>query len=417
MKRRPLLWLILILFLAACSSPSPSNPPAVTPTANLPTVTPLPPTQTPASAAAAPAETPPPQLSAQSTFEVIAALRAYVLIVEEWIEKTASLEERQAVLAPLIEYGQRPLGKIFDHYIPDDQLQAEWFAARDAFMEFDQSAFAWAIGQSTHEEFLPLLAQVSEITQEMMKDAEKAAQASGLDPSIYGPDYTGATRAVASLLPELSFQPLAAIPPAGDLNPALQLAQITPFVFSFAGSEIFFTIGTIENASATPQQNVEVEVQYFNFLDEHLGTVRGRLLADIANPAGVYPFIAAELVAGEEEALKDWTRYEAAAFSFPVSVESYQAFDLVLTLSEEIDQQIVLRGQLTNTGGQAVELADVRIGAAAFDAAGVLVAVGDGSPASAGALSPGASAAFTIVIQAANGEPASYQFFAEVVPE
>jgi hypothetical protein len=191
--------------------------------------------------------------------------------------------------------------------------------------------------------------------------------------------------------------------------------EITPFVFEFAGSEVFFTVGTIENTSAFPQQNVTVEVAFYNFLDEHLGTIRGRLLADVANPGSTYPFIAADVVAGEEAALKDWTRFEALAYSYPIAQASYQEFSFENSTAAQIDGALILEGQLTNTGTQTIDPGLIRIGVSAFDSAGALVGAGDGSLYLEDLLSPNQSAAFEVTIQVTNAPPTSFEFFAEKV--
>ena len=421
MNPRHIPWLTMIvvavLTLTACSS-APAVTPSAPPATPIPaTATPIPATNTPQSAEPDPTTTSIPQLDTQSTFAVIAAIRAHILIVAEWADKDISPAERQAIMVPLMDYSFQPLLTLSDLYTPADPLAGQWHAAFRTSNGFYLTTMAWATGESPDEEFFPELEAESTAIQEILEEAVPIATSDGVDPAQYGPDYAGANEAAAALLPEITVEPLPESPTPGELNPALLPVQITPFVFDFAGSEVFFTIGTIENTSTVPQQNVEVEVAYFNFLDEHIGTVRGRLLADVASPGGVYPFIATDVVAGEEAALKNWTHYEVSAFSYPTSGESYQKFEIAIPTSNDLGGKYYLYGQITNIGDQPVGIQHIRIGAAAYDAAGALIAVGDGWVGPDGILSPGDSTPFSLIIQAYNGEPASYQFFAEVVGE
>jgi hypothetical protein len=351
------------------------------------------------------------QLSARSTFEMIAAMQAYMLILEEWVAKDISLAEQQAVLSPLIEFGILPLGYIFDQYAPDPQLTADWNTASEIYRRFLPSK----LDSTTSGELTAMVEEIGLSSTAMIQNAALTASSLGVDTSIYGPGYAGAIEAAHALLPELAVEPQAELPIPGDLNPEMLPIQIIPFTFDFAGSEIFFTIGMIENSSSIPQQNVTIEVTYFNFLDENLGTVRGRLLADVANPGGNYPFIATDVISGEEVALKDQTRFEVAIFSSPTEDKSYQAFELTVSSSQEINGEILLRGQFTNTGDQALDLERIRIGAAAYDQGDILIGVGEGRLTSEGDLAPGGTAAFEVIIQVLNGTPASYQLFAEAV--
>ena len=79
--------------------------------------------------------------------------------------------------------------------------------------------------------------------------------------------------------------------------------------------------------------------------------------------------------------------------------------------SRAADGEYFLTGKLANTGSQETDPANIRIGVAAYDAAGTLVGVGEG------ALIPGSVDSFEAVIQVLAGEPASFEFFAELIPD
>ena len=352
--------LLALLLLAACS-PGQLSTPIVNPTTLPPTSTPIPPTDTPAPTdITTPTETPVPLLSPQATFEVIAAVHAYVLIVEDYETKDISPEERQAIISPIIEFGVLPLGYFFDQSTPDPQLAGEWRTADGVYRAL-------------------LLNEIDLAAEEMIESAAETAKELGVETAQYGVDYAGAIDAANALLPEIATQPLPESPALGKLNPELIPVQITPFVFDFAGSEVFYTIGTIENTSTTPQQNVTIEITYYNFLDEHIGTVRGRLLADVANPGSIYPFIATDVIAGEEAALMDQTHYEVTVYSAPAERESYQDFEISLQTFQEISGEYHLICQITPIGDQALDPQHLNIGVTAYDANQNLVGVGGGT--------------------------------------
>jgi len=260
----------------------------------------------------------------------------------------------------------------------------------------------------------------------MIEGAVLAAGPLGVDISRYGPGYAGAVEVVFTLQPEM---PPAAVesftvPGSDPLEeaPDLQAVEVSPFLYSFAGSEIFLVIGRIENAGAQPQQDVEVEIRFYNFLDEHLGTSRGRLLAGTANPGGTYPFSASTVTEGEEAALKDWTRYEVAVYARPADAESYQDFELVSSaVAPDSSGRFVIEGQLTNTGGSVVQAGEIRVVVMAFGNDGGLVGVGEGGALAEGpeltgsALAPGGTLNFQVVIEALSAAPAEFHFFAEVI--
>ncbi len=321
MKPLHLSILLILLILTACS-PAQQSTPVVNPTPLQPTATLIPPTETPPTEIHAPTETAIPQLSAQSTFEVIAAMHAFVLIVEDYVAQDISPAEQEAIISPIIEFGILPLGYFFDQSSPNPQLADEWQTAAGIYRSL-------------------LLNEISPASGEMIESAASSAADLGVDTTQYGQDYASAIDAANALLPDIAIIPFPEPPARGELNPELIPVQITPFTFDYAGSEIFYTIGTIQNTSAAPQQNVTIEVAYYNFLDEHIGTVRGRLLADVANPGSIYPFIATDIIAGEEAALKDQTRYEVAVFSIPAEAESDQAFEISLQSIQEYQGKFI----------------------------------------------------------------------------
>ena len=163
---------------------------------------------------------------------------------------------------------------------------------------------------------------------------------------------------------------------------------------------------------------VEVEIRFFNFLGEHLGTLTGRLLAQVALPGSVYPFSASVLTEGEEEALQDWTEYEVTVLSQPVSSGTvpYQDFSLdVSSARRDSSEAVFIEGGITNQGAETVAIEDVRIAVIALDTAGKLVGVGSGSVSGEGSLSPGQSVPIQATIEALSGEPVTYRLFAEVI--
>jgi hypothetical protein len=412
--------MIAILILAACS-PAPiadndtSGPSTLIPPTNTKSPpTEIPPTETP-SIEAVSTQTAIPQLSARSTFEVISAVHGHILFIEEWQVADVSLYERQAVLYPQLEFMFSMLEKVFKYYRPHPDLANRWDLAERVFTELMPVSLGWASGEIPTENFQPKFSELNFRITETTENATSTAEELGVDTSQYGTDFTRAIQAANALLAELAIGPLPELPGRGDLNPEMIPIQITPFIFDFAGSEVFFTIGVIENISDIPQQNATIEVTYFNFLDENLGTVRGRLLADVANPGGSYPFIATDVIYGEEAALKDQTRYEMVVFSSPAEAESYQAFELSVSSSQEYNGELLLLGQLTNTGDTTLGLERIHIGAAAYDQVDILIGVGEGRPTDEGDLAPGSATTFEIIIQTLAGEPTSYQLFAEAV--
>jgi len=193
---------------------------------------------------------------------------------------------------------------------------------------------------------------------------------------------------------------------------------LNPFVYPFAGMDVFLTIGMLENTSPQAQERVEVEIKFFNFLGEHLGTMAGRLLARVALPGKVYPFSASIVTEGEETALKDWVEYVVTVYSqpFPAAETAYQDFDLsISSASQDTSGSHLIKGTMTHLGSETVPSEEVRIGVMAFDSAGELVGVGNGFVLSGESLSPGMSVDFQAVLEAVSGEPANYLLFAEAV--
>ena len=417
-----LLALLALLLLTACA------PAAETPTAAPTTAPTIQPTATPTLQPSVPAPEPTavPVLDAETTFQVVAAVHAYVLMLDEWADQSITLFERQAMLQPVIEIGMAPLGGILADYTPEPALAASWAAAADLHANLYPQALDWVTGNLADQAFIELLAEIRETARQMIEGAVLAAGPLGVDTGQYGPGYAGAVEVVFTLQPAEASPTAEAfiLPDAGPLEeaPGLQAVEVRPFLYSFAGSEIFLVIGLVENTGVQPMQGIEVEVRFYNFLDEHLGTSRGRLLAGTANPGETYPFSASTVTEGEEAALKDWTRYEVTVYARPAAAESYQDFELVSSaIAPDSSGRFIIEGQLTNTGDQVVQAGEIRVGVMAFGSEGDLVGVGEGATLAAGpeltgdALAPGGTLNFQAVIEAVSGAPAEFRFFAEVI--
>lgn len=414
--------LLILLLLTACApaaevptaapTTAPATQPSPTPTPEHPEPT-LEPTAVPA-------------LDAQTTFEVVAAVHAYVLMLDDWADQSTTLFERQAMLQPVIEIGMAPLGGILADYTPEPALAASWAVAADLHADLYPQALDWVTGNLADQAFIESLAEIRETSRQMIEGAVLAAGPLGVDTAQYGPGYAGAVEVVFTLQPAEASPTAEAfvLPDAGPLEeaPGLQAVEVRPFLYSFAGSEIFLVIGLVEHSGVQPMQGVEVEVRFYNFQDEHLGTSRGRLLAGTANPGETYPFSASTVTEGEEAALKDWTRYEVTVYARPVEAESYQDFELVSSaIAPDSSGRFVIEGQLTNTGDRVVQAGEISVGVMAIGSEGDLVGVGEGVALAAGpdltgdTLAPGGTLNFQIVIEAVSAAPAEFRFFAEVV--
>ncbi len=359
-------------------------------------------------------------LDLQASFEVIAAVHAYVLQVDDWAGQGLSLFERQAVLQPVLELGMGPLNQILMSYTPKSELAGDWEAASEVYAQFYPLALDWAEGGIDDAVFFQAMADIRASSDQMIGSAEKHTAAMGYGFN-YGSGYIGALGVVFTLYPEPDGpveESLAADEVPLEPTPNLLAVEVVPFLYPFAGSDIFLVIGQVEHIDLRPLRDVEVEVLFYNFLDEHLGTVRGRLLAGTANPGEAYPFSASTVTEGEEAALKDWTRYEVVVYARPAESEGYQDFELVTTAAtQDGSGRYLIEGELTNTGDLAVPADHVRVGVTAFDSLGSLVGIGDGLALGADPIPPGGVVPFTAVIEAVSGDPADFQFFAEYLPE
>ena len=417
--------LILLILLSACTSAEELSTPAATITPQVqPTATRLPDSPQPTAAS-----TPVPALGAQTTFEVVAAMHAYVLMLDDWADQGVTLFERQTMLQRVLEIGMSPLGDILAEYNPDPGLADSWISAAEVYTELYPQAHAWVAGDLSDQDFIELMSGIREVSRQMIEGAVLAAGPLGVETSRYGPGYAGAVEVAFTLQQDVfpsadagSFAFSSPVPL--EEMPVLQAVEVQPFLYPFAGSEILLVIGLVENTGLQPQQGVEVEIRFYNFLDEHLGTSRGRLLAGTANPGGIYPFSTSTVTEGEETALKDWTHYEVTVYARAVESESYQDFDLVSSaVAPDSSGRFAIEGELTNTGDKAVQIEAIRVGVMALGGEGGLVGVGQGAPLAAGpdltggVLAPGDSVHFQAVIEAVSAPPAKFQFFAEVVSE
>jgi len=413
---------LALLLLNACA------PSAGTPTAAPTTVPTIQPTATSSPQPSEPTLelTAVPGLDAKTTFQVVAAVHAYVLMLDEWAGQGITLFERRAMLQPVIEIGMAPLGGILANHTPEPALAASWAAAADLHAALYPQALDWVTGNLSEQVFIETMTEIRESSRQMIEGAVLAAGPLGVDTSQYGPGYAGAVEVVFTLQPAEASPTVEAfvLPDSGPIEEAsdLQAVEIRPFLYSFAGSEIFLVIGLVENTGVKPMEGVEIEIHFYNFLDEHLGTSRGRLLAGTANPGETYPFSASTVTEGEEAALKDWTRYEVNVYARLAEIESYQDFDLVSSaIAPDSSGRFIIEGQLTNTGNQVVQAGEIRVGVMAFGSEGDLVGVGEGVVLTEGpeltgsALAPGGTLNFQAVIEAVSAAPAEFRFFAELV--
>jgi len=370
-----------------------------------------------------PTLTPQNQLDASTTFEVLAALHAHILEIEGWLPQGLSSFERQAVIQPLAELSIRPLGAIFQEYSPQPGLAASWQQAADLYQDFYPRLDDWVDGDLDDVAFTDMMAGFSGRSAALIAEAGQVAAGLDVEISQYGDQYALAKGVVFQLSAGDISQAAGGQEESralGDLqeNPALVVREMNPFVYPFAGMDVFLTIGLLENTGAQAQERVEVEIRFFNFLGEHLGTLTGRLLAQVALPGSVYPFSASVLTEGEEEALQDWTEYEVTVLSQPVSSGTvpYQDFSLdVSSARRDSSEAVFIEGGITNQGAETVAIEDVRIAVIALDTAGKLVGVGSGSVSGEGSLSPGQSVPIQAFIEALSGEPVTYRLFAEVI--
>lgn len=415
----------LLCLAVACSAPVDEPAPATMPIqeegAGLPTFT-LEPKPVPATPEAVPTPTPENQLDAASTFEVIAALHAHILEIQGWLPKGLSIFERQAVVRPLAELSILPLGDILRAYIPQSDLAGGWQQAADLYQDFYPQLASWADGDLDDDSFSDIMAGLSSHSSALIAEVGQIAAGLGVETSQYGEQYALAKSVVFQLTAGIVQQTTGTGAESGEIaelqqNPALVVRELNPFIYPFAGMDVFLTIGLLENTGTQAQERVEVEIMFFNFLGEHLGTMTGRLLAQVALPGRVYPFSASIVTEGEEEALKDWTEFEVTVLSQPVADAevSYQDFSLsVSSTRQDGAGRVFIEGSLTNQGAQPVALEDVRLAVMAFDADGKLVGVGNGAALGTGSLNSGQMAPIQAVIESFSGEPSTYRLFAEV---
>ena len=415
----------LLFLVAACAAPSGETVSATLPNqeeqAALPTFT-LEVQPTPAATEVEPPPTSLNQLDAGTTFEVIAALHANILEIEEWLPRGFSVFERQAVVQPLVELSILPLGGILREYTPHSDLAGSWQQAAELYHDFYPQLSAWADGDLDDSSFSDILAGLSNRSSALIAEAGQIAAALDVETSQYGEQYALAKSVVFQLTSGLAQSFDGTEAEGGELaglqeQPALVVRELNPFIYPFAGMDVFLTIGLLENTGTQAQERVEVEIRFFNFLGEHLGTMTGQLLARVALPGNIYPFSASIVTEGEEEALKDWTRYEIAILSRPVNPGqvTYQDFSLGVSSSRQGGVGgILIEGSLTNQGAQTVALEDLLIGVMALDADGKLVGVGNGAALGGGSLTSGQTAQFQAVIESLSGQPSTYRLFAEV---
>ncbi len=409
---RLFLIVILSISLSACG-PTTAAPAELTssPAQILPT--PPPPEELPTPA---PTQTPTPDapLDGQTTFAVIAAVQGSIATIQLWVQQGLSVFERQAVVRPLAETSVAPLGDILQNFTPAPALAESWTQAADLQAQFYPLLQSWIEGEIDDTAFGQSLDNLTAQTGQMITTAEEIAQTQlGVDTTLYGPDYTLANDIVFVLSPLIG----------GNTNPQdsapqetsdLVVQQLIPFTYSFAGTDIFTVIGLLENTGSTAQSDVEIEVHFYDDEDTLLGVTTGVLAASTALPGRAYPFNASTITQGEEKHLFNWTRYETRILARESDSVTYQDFTLTAASTETTSLgEITLAGTLTNSGSQTVPVGVVHIGVAAYAADGSLIGVGTGTAALLAELTPGGSADFQASIAALNGEPASYQFFAE----
>lgn len=414
MRAWKLLPLLLIVFLlAACGSltaeiPAATNtippgmlPTDLSPTSVLPTLTP---TEPPTLAES---------LDGQTTFAVIAAVEGNIATIQLWLAQGLSVFERQAVVGPLTETAVAPLGDILQNFIPQPALAESWAQATDLHSSFYPALQSWVQGDIKDADFEQALEGMATEGQRIVTEAgEIAAAQLGVDTARYGPDYTLANDVVFELTPLIGTASIQNA--ASQEAPELVVQTLTPFTYSFAGTDVFTVVGVLENTGTTPLTSVEIEVRFYNEDNTLLGITTGVLSASTALPGQQYPFNASTIIQGEEKVLFTWDHYETRVLAQPAGNTPYQDFILTADGAKTNSLgEIELTGTLTNTGSHPVPTGEVHIGAAAYDANGTLVGVGSGSATLLNELTPGASAPFEATISALNGEPVDYQFFAE----
>lgn len=370
----------------------------------------------------APSPVPENLLDATTTFEVVAAVHGNMLQIADWLPQGLSLFERRAIVQPIAEIRMAPLETVFTAYLPSPELAESWQQAAEIHRSFYPQLVSWVSGDLDDNGFTEVLAGFLSRSELVIAQAERIAGQLGVEAAQYGPDYALARDVVFRLFPGVADQGInvdaaESFGTHRQENPNLIVRQLNPFTYPFAGMDVFLVVGLVENTSRIAQQGVEVEILFYNFLGEHLGTMVGQLMVQTALPGGVYPFSASVVKEGEEAALRDWIEFQATVFSHPVSGDgvSYQDFEMsVSSANLKGDGGMIVEGTLTNLGTETVSAAELRIGVMAFDLDGVLVGVGNGSAASGGNLMPGQSIPVRALIEVLSGEPARYQFFAEV---
>jgi len=421
-----ILTLWLVLSTPACSAPPETTTSTASPTTGRPSQTaqPLPSvtgefdtTDTISS------PTPVPQnlLDAATTFEVIAAVHAHLVQISAWLPQGLSMFERQTIVQPIAQIRIAPLDVVFSNYLPHPELADSWQQAQEVYLDFYPQLTAWVDGDLADAEFSEALDTLLSRSSALTTGAEHTASQLGVETSILGLNYTESMDVVFRLEPinneqHPSFEASVGTLAARQENPSLIVNELNPFSYSFAGMDVFLTIGLLENTGAEAQQGVEVEIEFFNFLGEHLGTLAGHLLSQSALPGKVYPFSASIVKEGEETALKAWVEYRVTVFSRPTlqTEPSYQEFEMnVSSINQDTGGRMLIAGTLTNIGEEIVSLAEIRIGVMAFDTSGILVGVGNGSVTGEASLSPGETIPIQAVLEAFSAVPASFQFFAE----
>jgi hypothetical protein len=360
-------------------------------------------------------------LDVATTFEVIAAVQANLLKIEEWLSQDFSFFERQAITRPIAEISMFPLGAIFGENLPHPALAESWQQAAEIHRDFYPQLMAWVDGDLSDAGFSEKLEGLSTRSAELVAEADQIVSQLGVETSQYGSDYALAVEVVFRLAPGgvsqgTEWNTTVSEETERTENPDLVIRELNPFVYPFAGTDVFLAIGLLENTGARAQERVEVSIKFYNFLGEHLGTLTGRLLARVAFPGVVYPFSATIIAEGEEAALKDWVEVEVTVFSQPYtdSETVYQDFNLsVASASPGSSGSYTIKGTLTNLGGEKVPTDNIRIGVMAFDSDGKIAGVGNGSVPLGEVLSAGMTVAFEAVLEAVSGEPVRYQFFAE----
>lgn len=406
------LLLFFSILLTACSAtPVVPADPAFTPTQSLPT--PLLPSQeipTPIPTATPTLAEP---LDGRSSFAVIAAVRDNIATIRLWVNQGLSVFERQAVVRPLAETSVAPLGDILQHFTPAPALADSWTRAAELHEQFFPRLQSWVAGEMDDEAFGQFLDGMTAQAEEIMTTASQIAEDQlSVDTTLYGPNYTLANDIVFALSPLIGKN--GGTQPAPQETAELVVQQLTPFTYSFAGTDIFTVVGVLENTGSAPQTEVQIEVRFYDGEDALLGITTGVLEFENVLPGRQYPFSASTITQGEEKDLFKWAHHETRVLARESDETTYQDFTLALTAAETTALgEINLTGTLTNSGGQTVPAGIVHIGVAAYNENGSLAGVGTGAANLLAELPPGGSADFQANITAFSGEPASYQYFAE----